>query len=305
MIILLFISFLWGTSFIFGKMLLDLFSAEFVTSMRFLLSLLIFSMIYFKKLKLTKSLIKRGSMIGAVNGVALLIQFIGLQYTTASNSAFLTATYVLYVPLLEFLFWKTKIPRKIIASAIISIIGVYFLSFPDLRSFSINKGDLITLICGFTFAFQIFLISHYTKKENIYGLAFMQFLISFLVSFIYFLFTYFTGRSQNNFEQLMHIEPMFNMLWLGIMCTLLPFALQFVAQKKVNPSVAGVVYLTEPVFAMFLSYIIFSETFTNIKIAGIILILIGVLITNDISKRGIRSGIRNLLKREKRSMNKV
>ncbi|MBN1969647.1 MAG: DMT family transporter [Candidatus Delongbacteria bacterium] len=298
MLILFLISFLWGSSFIFGKLLLDNFSPEMIVTARFFIALVLFTAFYSKKIKLSKTLFRRGSIIGLINGLTLIVQFLGLKYTTPSNSAFLSATYVLYVPLLEYFFWKRKIKRSIISSVLISVLGVYFLSFTDLASFSMNRGDLITLICGFLFAFQIFFIGHYTRKENVYGLVFMQFSMSFFASFIVLIGKFiFTNETLPEVSLIFDSEIIFNIMWLGIMCTLLPFALQFIAQKKVDPTVAGIVYLTEPVFAMILSFFIIGETFSTQKIIGILLILFGVVLANNLKLRGIRSGIRDLLKK--------
>ncbi len=279
--LLILISALWGSTFIFSKILLQEFSVSFLVTIRFLISLLIFSVIFKNKIKFNKTVVRNGLIIGTINGIALIIQIIGLQYTTASNSAFLTATYILFLPFLEYFFNKIPIEKKIISSILIALIGVYLLSFSNLMSFSPNKGDLITIGCGVLYAFQIFFISHFTKDENIITLVFLQFLVSSIVSFLSFLTEIILNLGKgNNFIALTQYDTLSAILFLSIFATFVPFTIQFYVQKKTSPTTAGICYLTEPIFALILAAIFLKEKLKIHNYLGIILILISVFIVS-------------------------
>jgi len=279
--ILIIINLLWASTFIFGKILLETFSVSFLISTRFLVAGLIFGIIFRKKISLNKEMFYKCGVIGGINGFSMLLQVIGLQYTTASNSGFLTATYILFLPFIELALWKKKITSKVYLSVIIAFIGVFLLSVSDFSSLSFNKGDLFTLGCGFSFAFQIFFISHFTKSENIFSLLFVQFIVSGLVGLVYML-GYEIGilGLMPNFSALTDLRMASYMTFLAVFATFIPFSLQFYVQNKIAPTIAALAYLLEPVFTVILAVIFLSEPFGLQTAAGITLILSGIILVN-------------------------
>jgi len=279
--ILIIINLLWASTFIFGKILLETFSVSFLISTRFLVAGLIFGIIFRKKINLNKEMYYKGGIIGGINGFSMLLQVIGLQYTTASNSGFLTATYILFLPFIELALWKKKITSKVYLSVIIAFIGVFLLSVSDFSSLAFNKGDLFTLGCGFSFAFQIFFISHFTKSENIFSLLFVQFIVSGLVGLIYMLGYEIGIQGQiPDFYALNDLRMASYMTFLAVFATFIPFSLQFYVQNKIAPTIAALAYLLEPVFTVILAVIFLSEPFGLQTAAGITLILSGIILVN-------------------------
>jgi drug/metabolite transporter (DMT)-like permease len=278
--ILIIINLLWASTFIFGKILLETFSVSFLISVRFLVAGIIFAIIFRKKIHLSKRVVKNGTIIGAANGLAMLFQVIGLQYTTASNSGFITATYILFLPFIELALWKKKITSKVMLSVLIAFAGVFLLSVTDINSLSFNKGDLYTLGCGFTFAFQIFFISHYTRQENIFSLVFVQFIVSGIMGLAYMVYEISQLGIMPNFDALSDPRMASYLFFLAVFATFVPFSLQFYVQKKIGPTIAAVGYLLEPVFTVILAVIILSEAFGLQTGAGITLILSGIILVN-------------------------
>ena len=283
--ILILINLLWASTFVLGKILLENFSVSFLISTRFLIAGIIFLIIFRKHIRLDKRVIKNGSIIGIANGAAMLFQVIGLQYTTASNSGFLTATYILFLPFIELILWKKKITVKVYSSVIIAFAGVILLSVSDFSALSFNKGDLYTLACGLTFAFQIFFISHYTRKENIYSLLFVQFIIRGLIGLAYMGVEASLLGVYPNIAGAYNIEPFLYLMFLAVFATFIPFSLQFGVQKKIGPTVAALAYLLEPIFTVILAVAILSEYFGLQTAFGIILILSGIILVS-IGKKG-------------------
>lgn len=278
--ILILINLLWASTFIFGKILLETFSPSFLISTRFLVAGLLFGLIFKKHIKLSTRIIKNGSIIGFANGAAMLFQVIGLQYTTASNSGFLTATYILFLPFIELILWKKKITTKVYSSVVIAFAGVTLLSVSDFSALSFNKGDIYTLACGLTFAFQIFFISHYTRKENIYSLLFVQFIVSGIIGLVYMGVESFLFGIYPNIAGANDIKIFSYLIFLAVFATFIPFSLQFVVQRKIGPTVAALAYLLEPVFTVILAVAILSEYFGLQTAAGIILILSGIILVS-------------------------
>ncbi len=266
---------IWGSTFIFSKVVLDTFSVSFVTTIRFFIAGLFFYITFHRQIKFNKSVLLKGSLIGFLNGVALIFQLVGLKFTTASSSAFITASYILFLPFIEFFISKNRFGKGILFGIFMAFLGMFFMSFNNINDFSLNIGDLFTLICGFLYAFQIFYIGKYTKTENIYSLIFIQFFISFIVGFLYLLFEDRTFLSYfHNFSS----TPWLFLFFLGIIGTFFTFSLQFYIQKKLSSIVAGVGYLMEPVFALFMAIIFLQETIHLQKIISVFMILSGILI---------------------------
>jgi len=283
--LLFIISAFWGSTFIFCKILLEDYGIpiSMIVAFRFTIAGLIFTLLFFKRIKFNRRVVKNGSIIALINSIALVVQLAGLQYTSATNSAFITTTYIIFLPVIEYFFWKTKMVKTAVWGILLSLVGVYLLSFPDLTAFSVNPGDLITLFCGLLYAFQIFFISHYSKDENIFTLVFLQFGITALAGWLYLGSEMVFMNKAIPFEMVTNTGFLQNMITLAVLGTFIPFALQFYVQKRVTPTVAGVAYLLEPVFAVILAAFMLNEQMTMQSVVGMLIIFSGLFIVNKVS----------------------
>jgi len=283
--LLFIISAFWGSTFIFCKILLEDYGIpiSMIVAFRFTVACLIFTLLFFKRIKFNRRVVKNGSIIALINSIALVVQLAGLQYTSATNSAFITTTYIIFLPVIEYFFWKTKMVKTAVWGILLSLVGVYLLSFPDLTAFSVNPGDLITLFCGLLYAFQIFFISHYSKDENIFTLVFLQFGITALAGWLYLGSEMVFMNKAIPFEMVTNTGFLQNMITLAVLGTFIPFALQFYVQKRVTPTVAGVAYLLEPVFAVILAAFMLNEQMTMQSVVGMLIIFSGLFIVNKVS----------------------
>ena len=282
LIILVIINLLWASTFIFGKILLEDHNlhVSLIISFRFLVAGITVWLIFRKKISFSKNVVIKGSIIGAINGLAMILQLVGLKYTTASNSGFLTATYILFLPFVEKLFWKNKIKNTVILSVATAFIGVYLLSVQNFGSIDFNIGDIYTVICGMTFAFQIMFISHFTKEENLYSLIFIQFIASAIMGFGYLAYEVFVFGVQIDITTMLQPTVISSLIFLAIFATFIPFPLQFYVQKRIQPTVAGLAYLMEPIFTVILAVIFLKEGFGWQTFFGILLILSGIVLVN-------------------------
>ena len=160
---LVLVTVIWGGGFVASDMALDSLSPFQIMTIRFLLASVLMGGISIRNLKgIKKEEVTAGVFMGAALFIGFSLQIIGLQYTTPSKNAFLTATNVVIVPFIAFLICRKKVGFRGIIGAVLAIVGVGLLSLD--KDLSLGLGDGLTLICAVGFAFQIFLTSIFVKK---------------------------------------------------------------------------------------------------------------------------------------------
>lgn len=208
-------------------------------------------------------------------GVALFaafsLQIIGLQYTTPSKNAFLTALNVVIVPFIAFLVLKKKIGAKGILGAVMSVLGVALLSLNG--DLSLGLGDGLTLLCAVGFAFQIFFTSEFVKRYRATVLNFVQMATAFLLSAVSLLIS-----GQTEFQ--VTAQGWLSVLYLGAVSTTVCYLLQTASQKYVDETKAAIILSMESVFGTLFSIIILHEIITPRMVAGCVVILTAVIISN-------------------------
>lgn len=208
-------------------------------------------------------------------GIALFaafsLQIIGLQYTTPSKNAFLTALNVVIVPFIAFLVLKKKIGAKGILGAVMSVLGVALLSLNG--DLSLGLGDGLTLLCAVGFAFQIFFTSEFVKRYRATVLNFVQMATAFLLSAVSLLIS-----GQTDFQ--VTAQGWLSVLYLGAVSTTVCYLLQTASQKYVDETKAAIILSMESVFGTLFSIIILHEIITPRMVAGCVVILTAVIISN-------------------------
>ena len=127
-----------------------------------------------------RTLLTAGVICGCIMTVAANLQQIGIQYTTAGKAGFITAMYILIVPVLG-LFLKKKVPGRLWGCILIAVAGLYLLSVTEGFS-SISKGDIYVLLCAFAFSFHIMVVDHFAPLVDGVRLSSLQFLICGILS---------------------------------------------------------------------------------------------------------------------------
>lgn len=160
---LVLVTVIWGGGFVASDMALDSLSPFQIMTIRFLLASVLMGGISIRNLKgIKKEEVTAGVFMGAALFIGFSLQIIGLQYTTPSKNAFLTATNVVIVPFIAFLICRKKVGFRGIIGAVLAIAGVGLLSLD--KDLSLGLGDGLTLICAVGFAFQIFLTKHLCEE---------------------------------------------------------------------------------------------------------------------------------------------
>jgi drug/metabolite transporter (DMT)-like permease len=267
---LILVAIIWGSGFTATQMALDSGILPFTTmAIRFSIAALLMSLIFIKKLKkITMTDIKAGFIVGFFLFAGFASQTIGLQFTTPSKNAFLTATNVIMVPFLYWIMTKKKPDIYSVAGAFICITGIAFLSLDSKLVF--GKGDSLSLLCAFLFACHISSTGFFSKKVDTTLLSFTQMYFAALFSLIGFFFT-------EKLPEHVSSTGIFSILYIIIFTTMVGFFIQTKAQKHTSPTKAAIILSTEALFGSIFSVIILKEILTFKMIIGGLSIFLAII----------------------------
>ena len=274
---LILVTVIWGGGFVASDIALESMKPFQIMMVRFLLASVLMGMISLgQKNREEKSVDRIGAIrAGILMGIALFVgfslQIIGLQYTTPSKNAFLTALNVVIVPFIAFIILKKKIRAKGIIGAILSVVGVALLSLNG--NLTLGLGDALTLICAVGFAFQIFFTSEFVKKYPVSVLNMVQMITAFVLSAVSLVFF-----GETDFQ--VTTQGWLSVLYLGVISTTLCYLLQTACQRYVDETKAAIVLSMESVFGTIFSIIILHEVITLRMVIGCVIILTAVIISN-------------------------
>ncbi len=266
---LLFVAMAWGLGFIVIKNALNFMDPVYMLFLRFTVSTVIIGLLFIKKtLSIKKEDLKAGSVIGIFLFIAFLAQTVGLQYTEAGKQAFLTASNVVMVPFLLWLIIKKKPDKFDALAAIMAFIGIGLISLEG--SFSLNKGDKLTLICAVFFALHIISVGHFSKKHDPIKLTIVQFGVAAILSLITCLILGLEFTPIN-------MEITKAILFLSLVNTVFAFGVQNVAQKYTSSSHAAIILSLESVFGALASVLIMKEKMTMQILLGCLIMFLAVI----------------------------
>jgi len=215
-----------------------------------------------------KKLLVGGILCGTALFLASSLQQIGISHTTAGKAGFITALYIVMVPLLGLLL-KKRAGISTWIGVLLALVGMYLLCMKE--GFTVSEGDLYMLGCAVCFAVQIMLVDHYSPLVNGVALSCIQFFTAGILSLI--------------------VVPLVEQpTWSGIMAAFLPilyvgvfscgvaYTLQILAQRHVAAPVASLLMSLESVFALVAGVILLGETMTGRESIGCVLMLAAVLV---------------------------
>ena len=221
-----------------------------------------------------KDLLIGGLICGFMMFVSTTLQQVGIAYTTVAKAGFITALYIIIVPILG-IFLKRKAGLKIWISVVIALVGLYLLCMKG--SLSLSKGDLLILICSICFAIHIMVVDHFTEKVSGTKLSCIQFLFAgALSSVLMFLFE----------------EPHWadiGAAWLpicyaGILSCGVAYTFQIIGQRGTDPTIASLILSLESVVSVLAGWILLGETLSPREILGCVL-MFGAIILAQINPK--------------------
>ncbi|MHA6252793.1 DMT family transporter [Oceanobacillus sp. CAU 1775] len=271
--LLLITAIVWGSGFVVTAIALEYLTAYQVMAGRFILAAIILSLLFRKRFRtFTNSVVWKGAILGTILYIGFALQTVGLEYTTPSKNAFLTAVNVIIVPIIAYLVYKRKVNRFEVMGSIIAIIGIGFLSLEG--SMTINIGDLLTLACAVAFAFDIFYTNHFVKKEDAISLTIVQFLTAAVIG-VGAIFV------RGDFVSIttLNSEAIYAIIYLAVFSTAIAYVCQNIAFVYTTATKGAIILSLEAFFGMILSVLILHEVLTGRMIVGAVLIMVAILVT--------------------------
>ena len=272
-------TFVWGMAFIAQSVGMELIGPFTFQAIRCLLGVLFLfpaSLLLDCKIGMAASLKKwkskklwRGGIIcGAALFAATSLQQVGLVYTAPGKAGFLTAMYIVLVPILG-LFLRKKVTAAVWISVVLAAVGLYFLCMNE--ALTIEKSDLMVMLCSLAFAVHILVIDHFTQKVNGVALSTAQFAVAAIVSGI--------GAVLTETPTLSGItECILPLLYVGVMSGGVGYTLQILAQKDANPTVVSLLLSLESVFSVLAGALILHDRLTGRELLGCALMLLAVVL---------------------------
>lgn len=268
-LLLLITALMWGSGFVGMAVGLEYLTVFQIMAGRFMLAAIILCVVFYKKLKLlNKTVIWKGAVLGSILFAAFVIQTYGLAYTTPSKNAFLTSINVLVVPIIAYVVYKRGFDRYEVIAAFVAVIGIGFLSLND--SFTINIGDVLSILCAVAFAFDIFYTNVFVKKEDALALTIVQFVTAAILSIVGMVLI---GEVPTTIAP----EGIYVIIYLAIFCTFVAYIAQNVGMQYANPTKSAIILSMEALFGTLFSVLLLSEVLTTRMLIGCMLILGAVL----------------------------
>ncbi len=267
---LLFVAFAWGGGFVVVKDTLDSMTPMYIMAFRFVLATVVVYLALHRWMgKINRNDLLKGSVVGVFLYFAFAFQTVGLQYTTASKQGFLTATYVVMVPLIFMMLYR-RIPRiKVFVASFLTLTGIALMVLDG--GFTFNIGDLLTLVCAFFFALHIIAIEYYAKNMHVFKLAFIQIGVAAILFVI-------SALALEPMPQEINARTWSAIAYMGVISTFACFTVQTVAQKHTPSSHVSIIMSLEAVFATLLGVLLLNEVFTVDMMVGATLIFVAILI---------------------------
>lgn len=277
---------IWGGTFAIIKQSLDHASPVIFVAVRFSIAAVVMLPFAWKKLRVAKkSTILAGMFLGALIFFAFSFQTLGLKYTSATKSGFITGSVVIIIPFLQTFIEKRFPTPGAIAGAILVFSGIILISSPgdNLAGFidelgsGFNIGDLFTVVCALIFATHVVYLSVISKKHETTSLVFLQIIVTGVLGFLAASIFNISGLEKLHFD--LSGILIFGLVYTSILATIITTTLQTKYQKVVTPTKAGIIYSLEPVFAAIIAFFALNEKISNFGYVGSLLIFAGILIS--------------------------
>ena len=278
---LLLTAFIWGVAFVAQSVGMDYIGPFTFNCVRSIIGGLVLIPLVFILGKKTKAdrneeqtkEYKKNTIIGGICcGICLCVasnfQQFGIMHTTVGKAGFITALYIIIVPILG-IFMKKKVAPIVWVSSVIAVVGFYLLSISG--QVSICKGDILVLICAVLFSVHILVIDYFSPKGEGVTISCIQFFTSgILCGIMMFLF--------ENPQIKDILAAYLPILYAGVMSCGVAYTLQIVGQKNMDPTVASLILSLESVFSALAGWLILGQGLSGKELIGCALVFVAVLL---------------------------
>jgi drug/metabolite transporter (DMT)-like permease len=279
-VVLVFITMLWGGTFLLVHNVMTVSGPMFFVGLRFAAAALFVGLVSIRALPgLTFTELKAGALIGATIMLGYGLQTMGLQTISSSQSAFITALYVPFVPLLQWLVLGRRPGLMPSLGICLAFLGLMLLAGPEGGTLRFSEGEVVTLVSAVAIAAEIILISRYAGRVDVRRVTVVQLATASLLSFLMIVPT---QERIPDFSWLLLLSA----LGLGAMSAVIQVAMNW-AQKSVSPTRATLIYAGEPVWAGIVGRIA-GERLPAVALIGGLMIVIAVVVS-ELKVRRLRN----------------
>lgn len=232
-------------------------------------SLLLLAFALKEKERNYKQLIIGSFLVSLTLVFSLYCQQVSADKTASAKVGFITSMYIMFVPILAYVFYKKKPSKMALFSILLSLFGLYLLC--NLSSLDINKYDFVVLGGALGFAFEIILIDYFSKSLKPISFTACTLMFTSLISLVAALIL--------EDVSLTKILPFYKeLLMLGIFCTGLANLAQFVGQKHINETTASIIMSLESVISAIAGFVFLNQTLSTKEILGCVIVFIAVIL---------------------------
>ena len=215
-----------------------------------------------------KTTLTGGLCCGVAICIASSFQQAGMLYTSVGKAGFITALYIVLVPVFG-IFMKKEVTPILWMGVVLAAVGSYFLCITE--SFSINYGDVLVFICAICFTFHILIIDYFAPKADGVALSCIQFWFSGIVCMSIAVL-----RESPNLTAIFQAAA--PILYAGVMSCGVAYTLQIIGQKHMKPAVASLILSLESVISVLAGWLILQEVLTGRQLFGCILVFAAVIL---------------------------
>lgn len=219
---------------------------------------------------------KNSSRIGITGGICCGIalfagsslQQLGIMHTTVGKAGFITALYIVIVPVLG-IFVKKKVGWTVWISVVTATIGMYLLCMTE--GFHVGKGDLYLFFGAIAFSFHILVIDYFSPKADGVFISCVQFFTAGVLAFLVMMFT-----EQPSLSSI--LKAWLPIGYAGVMSCGVAYTLQVVGQKNTDPTVAALILSLESAFSLLAGWVILGQKLSPKELFGCVLVFCAILL---------------------------
>ena len=281
-------AFIWGISFVFQRKGMEFIEPLTFAASRLVLAALAVMIVAFimdmrerkkpgftPRTGETADAYKRNTILGGVlAGLCLTgagaFQQMGVVYTTAGKAGFITALYMMLVPVINFLFFKKKNTWLVWLGVVVGVVGLYLLCMTD-KSFSVTKGDGLILICSVFFALHILVCDHFAPIGNPVKISAIQFITACACTWVLAVLW-----EEPTWAKI--VSAAVPIAYCGVMSGGVAYTLQILAQRNTDPTVAALLLSLESVFAVIGGAIMLHERMSPRELIGCLIMFIAIIL---------------------------
>ncbi len=277
-VLLLLTSIIWGLAFVFQRVGMDKIEPLTFNAARMAtgaICVFIVSIIADKRnknIQKTEQTVKKtwlgGILCGLFLSAASAVQQIGLVYTTAGKAGFITAMYMLFVPILNTIIFKKKSGARVWIAVILGMVGMYLLCLKE--SFVLTEGDALVFLCALLFSGHILCCDKFAPDCDPIKLSAIQFAVAAVINTaLAFIFESPTVEAVTS--------AAVPILYCGLLSGGVGYTLQIVGQKHTDPATASLIMSLESVFALIAGVLILQEKMTGLELLGCVIMFAAIM----------------------------